>query len=99
MLGVNVEQVNAKLGHAAGGSQRWSFQLLVLRLGLLQDGDVGVGVFSDCGRSTGRQDMTHAFTAVAQFSGPDLENVGRSEARRRSGLLTTPEELVRHSLC
>ncbi len=88
----------AKSGPVSRGVTRWLsrcvvlglLEFRVLRLGLLQDGDVGVGVFSDCGRSTGRQDMTHAFTAVAQFSGPDLENVGRSEARRRSGLLTTP---------
>jgi len=34
-----VEQVNAKVGHAAGGSQPCSFQLRVLRLGSLEDGD------------------------------------------------------------
>jgi len=47
MLGVKVEQVNAKLGHAAGGSQPCSFQLRVLLLGFLEDGDVGVGVFPE----------------------------------------------------
>src|SRR5438105_15144900 len=45
MLGVKVEQVNAKLGHAAGGSQPCSLQLRVLLLSFPQDGDVGVGVF------------------------------------------------------
>jgi len=40
-----VEQVNAKLGHAAGGSQPCSFQLRVPRLGFPQDGYVGIGVF------------------------------------------------------
>ena len=42
-----MEQVNAKLGHAAGGSQPCSLQLRVLLLSFLQDGDVGVGVFPE----------------------------------------------------
>ena len=47
MLGVKLEQVNAKLGHAAGGSQPCSFQLRVFVLGFLQNGDVGIGVFPE----------------------------------------------------
>src|SRR6266849_7877105 len=46
MLGVKVEQVNAKLGHAAGSQPR-SYQPRILLLGFLQDGDVGIGVFPE----------------------------------------------------
>ena len=45
-----MEQVNAKLAHAAGGSQPCSFQLRVLLLGFLQNGNVGIGVFPEGGR-------------------------------------------------
>src|SRR5437667_5443390 len=45
MLGVKVEQVNAKLGHAAAGP--CSLQLRVLLLGFLQDGNVGIGVLPE----------------------------------------------------
>src|SRR5437867_12091549 len=60
MLGVKVEQVNAKPGPAVGGSQPCSFQLCVLCFGFLQDGDVGLSVFPEgatqvhCGRPTRR---------------------------------------------
>ena len=47
MLGVKLEQVNAKLGHAAARSQPCSFEITVLRLGFFQDGNVGVVVLPE----------------------------------------------------
>src|SRR5438552_78598 len=71
MLGVKVVQVNAK--QSCSGS-RASLQLRVLRLGLLQDGDVGIGVFPLAEKILVR---------ALRFGGVACHRVGTSESDMR----------------